>query len=222
VHFVIMGCGRTGSTLAQLVEDRGHTVAVVDQNPDAFRRLGTQFEGQRVTGLGFDRDTLLEAGIQDAYAFAAVSNGDNSNILAARVARETFGVSNVVARIYDPGRAEVYQRLGIPTVATVRWTADQMIRRLLPVSGAPEHRDASGTILLLQLRVNLGWVGRRMAAMELAAHGRVAYLTRLGEGIVPGPDTVYQEGDLVHFVLREADVPAAEAALGAQPVDGGH
>jgi trk system potassium uptake protein len=222
VHFVIMGCGRTGSTLAQLVEDRGHTVAVVDQNPDAFRRLGTQFEGQRVTGLGFDRDTLLEAGIQDAYAFAAVSNGDNSNILAARVARETFGVSNVVARIYDPGRAEVYQRLGIPTVATVRWTADQMIRRLLPVSGAPEHRDASGTILLLQLRVNLGWVGRRMAAMEHAAHGRVAYITRLGEGIVPGPDTVYQEGDLVHFVLREADVPAAEAALGAQPVDGGH
>jgi len=218
-----MGCGRTGSTLAQLVEDRGHTVAVVDQNPDAFRRLGTTFEGQRVTGLGFDRDTLLEAGIQDAYAFAAVSSGDNSNILAARVARETFGVSNVVARIYDPGRAEVYQRLGIPTVATVRWTADQMVRRLLPVTGAPEHRDASGTLLLLQLRVDLGWVGRRMAALEAASGGRIAYLTRLGEGMVPGADTVYQEGDLVHVVVREADLPAAEAALGAAPAtEGGH
>jgi len=219
-----MGCGRTGSTLAQLVEDRGHTVAVVDQNPDAFRRLGTQFEGQRVTGLGFDRDTLLEAGIQDAYAFAAVSSGDNSNILAARVARETFGVSNVVARIYDPGRAEVYQRLGIPTVATVRWTADQMVRRLLPVTGAPEHRDASGTLVLLQLRVHLGWVGRRIAAIEKAARGRVAYLTRLGEGIVPEADTVYQERHQVHLVVRDSDLPAAEALLASAPAphEGGH
>src|SRR5690349_19597617 len=216
-----MGCGRTGSTLAQMVEDRGHTVAVVDQNPDAFRRLGAHFEGRRVVGPGFDRDTLTEAGIEDAYAFAAVSNGDNSNILAARVARETFGVSNVVARIYDPGRAEVYQRLGIPTVATVRWTAAQMIRRLLPVTGAPEHREPSGSVVLLQLLVHLGWVGRRMSAIEAAAHGRVAYLTRLGEGIVPGADTVYQEGDLVHIVVREPDLPAAEAALGAAPVEGG-
>jgi trk system potassium uptake protein TrkA len=217
VHFVIMGCGRTGATLARLVEKRGHTVAVVDQNPDAFRRLGSSFEGQRVTGLGFDRDTLLEAGIQDAYAFAAVSNGDNSNILAARVARETFGVSNVVARIYDPGRAEVYQRLGIPTVATVRWTADQMVRRLLPVGAGPEYRDASGTVVLVQVRVHLDWVGRRTAAIEKAARGRVAYLTRLGEGIVPGSDTVYQEGDLVHLILREEDVPIAEKVLSAAP-----
>ena len=109
----------------------------------AFRRLGSDFVGRRVTGLGFDRDTLLEAGIEDAHAFAAVSSGDNSNILAARVARETFGVDNVVARIYDPGRAEVYQRLGIPTVATVRWTADQMMRRLLPEGSEPEWRDPS-------------------------------------------------------------------------------
>jgi trk system potassium uptake protein TrkA len=223
VHFVIMGCGRTGSTLAQLVEERGHTVAVVDQNPAAFRRLGNQFEGQRVTGLGFDRDTLLEAGVQDAYAFAAVSNGDNSNILAARVARETFGVSNVVARIYDPGRAEVYQRLGIPTVATVRWTADQMIRRLLPVGGGPEYRDASGMVVLVQVRVHLGWVGRRMVTLERVSRGRVAYLTRLGEGIVPGPDTVYQEGDLVHLMLHEDDVPPAEKVLASPPPEGsGH
>ncbi len=212
-----MGCGRTGSTLAQMVEVRGHTVAVVDQNPDAFRRLGSRFEGRRVVGLGFDRDTLLEAGIQDAYAFAAVSSGDNSNILAARVARETFGVAKVVARIYDPGRAEVYQRLGIPTVATVRWTADQMARRLLPVDATPEFRDASGALVLAEVQVHLGWVGRRMASLDDATRGRVAYLTRLGEGLVPGPDTVYQEGDLVHLVVREDELADAERVLTAAP-----
>jgi trk system potassium uptake protein TrkA len=222
VHYVIMGCGRTGSTLAQLVEDHGHTVAVVDQNPDAFRRLGAGFEGRRVVGLGFDRDTLLEAGIQEAYAFAAVSSGDNSNILAARVARETFGVSKVVARIYDPGRAEVYQRLGIPTVATVRWTADQMARRLLPVDATPEFRDASGTVVLAEVRVHLGWVGRRMGALEHASSGRVAFLTRLGEGLVPGADTVYQEGDLVHLVVHENGLEAAETVLAAPPAEKDH
>jgi trk system potassium uptake protein TrkA len=219
VHFVIMGCGRTGSTLAQMVEDHGHTVAVVDQNPDAFRRLGGSFEGRRVVGVGFDRDTLLEAGIQDAYAFAAVSSGDNSNILAARVARETFGVSKVVARIYDPGRAEVYQRLGIPTVATVRWTADQMARRLLPVDATPEFRDASGTLVLAEVQVHLGWVGRRMSALEEPSGGRVAFLTRLGEGLVPRSDTVYQEGDLVHLIVREDQLADAQRVLTTAPVE---
>lgn len=217
-----MGCGRTGSTLAQMIEERGHTVAVVDQNPEAFRRLGAAFEGQRITGVGYDRDTLVEAGINDAYAFAAVSNGDNSNILAARVARETFGVSNVVARIYDPGRAEVYQRLGIPTVATVRWTADQMCRRLLPFGAASEYRDPSGSLVLAEVQVHLGWVGRRLETIERAGGGRIAYLTRLGEGIVPGPETVYQEGDLVHMVMREADAPAVERILAAAPTAGAH
>ncbi|MBI4943214.1 MAG: TrkA family potassium uptake protein [Actinobacteria bacterium] len=219
MHFVIMGCGRAGSTLAHLVEDRGHTVAVIDQNPDAFRRLGAQFEGQRVTGMGFDRDTLIEAGISDAYAFAAVSNGDNSNILAARVARETFGVSNVVARIYDPGRAEVYQRLGIPTVATVRWTADQMVRRLLPVGAVSEYRDASGSLVLAEVRVHIGWVGRPLAVLEAASGARVAYLTRLGDGIVPTKDTVYQEGDLVHVTMRESDIATVERVLATAPVE---
>jgi trk system potassium uptake protein TrkA len=217
VHFVIMGCGRTGSTLAQMVEDRGHTVAVVDQSPDAFRRLGPAFEGRHVVGLGFDRDTLAEAGIEDAYAFAAVSSGDNSNILSARVARETFGVQNVVARIYDPGRAEVYQRLGIPTVATVRWTADQMARRLLPSGAISEYRDPSGSLMLAEVHVDNGWVGRRMATLEAATRTRVAYLTRLGRGLVPDPDTVYQEGDLVHLVMQQDRAPEVEGVLASAP-----
>lgn len=222
MHFVIMGCGRTGSTLAQMVEDRGHTVAVVDQNPDAFRRLGAHFEGRRVVGPGFDRDTLTEAGIEDAYAFAAVSNGDNSNILAARVARETFGVSNVVARIYDPGRAEVYQRLGIPTVATVRWTADQMARRLLPSGAISEYRDASGAVVLAEVQVHGGWVGSRMQTLETASGARVAFLTRLGEGVVPTPQTVYQEGDLVHVVMRHDQAAEVEQSLAQPPTKDEH
>ena len=156
MHIVIMGCGRVGSALAQTLEQQGHTVAVIDQDPTAFRRLGSGFGGRRVTGVGFDQDTLREAGIEEAGAFAAVSSGDNSNIIAARVAREMFGVENVAARIYDPRRAEVYQRLGIPTVATVRWTADQMLRRLLPSGAEPLWRDPSGGVQLAEVHASAG------------------------------------------------------------------
>ena len=141
MHVVIMGCGRVGSSLATELELLGHTVSIIDQSREAFRRLGPDFKGRTISGIGFDRDTLLEAGIETADAFAAVSNGDNSNILAARVARETYGVANVVARIYDPGRAEIYQRLGIPTVATVLWATDQIMRRLVPEGSRSEWRD---------------------------------------------------------------------------------
>ena len=139
-----MGCGRVGSTLAHILEDQGHSVAIIDQDRDAFRKLGSTFKGKKIVGIGFDQNVLSEAGIEDADAFAAVSSGDNSNVISARVARESFGVKRVAARIYDPRRAEVYQRLGIPTVATVRWTADQMLRRLLPEGSEPLWRDPTG------------------------------------------------------------------------------
>ena len=214
---MIMGCGRVGSTLARTLEKREHTVAIIDQSADAFRRLSPNFNGRTVTGMGFDREVLTEAGIEDAEAFAAVSNGDNSNILAARVARENFGIENVVARIYDPGRAEVYQRLGIPTVSTVKWTVDQMIRRLLPSGSEPEWRDPTGRVRLAEIHVDTGWVGRRALDIEAATGARVAFLTRLGEAMLPRPDTVIQEGDLVHVLLMETEAKSVEAALGAEP-----
>ena len=223
MHIVIMGCGRVGSTLAHILEEQGYSVAIIDQDREAFRKLRSGFKGKRIVGVGFDQDVLIEAGIERADAFAAVSSGDNSNVIAARVVRESFGVERVAARIYDPRRAEVYQRLGIPTVATVRWTADQMVRRLLPVGGAPEFRDATGALLLAEMHVHLGWVGRRMETLEAASGSRVAFLTRLGEGLVPRSDTVYQEGDLVHVVVRESDAPAAESVLASPPpAEGSH
>ncbi len=212
-----MGCGRVGATLALSLEGRGHSVAVIDQNPEAFRRLDATFEGKKVTGLGFDRDTLTGAGIEDAFAFAAVSDGDNSNILAARVVRETFGVQNVVARIYDPHRAEIYQRLGIPTVATVRWTADQVLRRMLPMGAQDQYRDASGHISLAQVDVHTGWVGRPLRAIEAATGARVAYITRYGDGVLPSADTVLQENDVLHILQRVEDMDAVERVLGTAP-----
>jgi trk system potassium uptake protein len=217
VHIVIMGCGRVGSALARTLEKQGHSVAVVDQDPTAFRRLGSGFTGQRVPGVGFDQDTLREAGIEQAGAFAAVSSGDNSNIIAARVARENFGVENVAARIYDPRRAEVYQRLGISTVATVRWTADQMLRRLLPQGSVPEHTDPSGRVVVAEVPVHTSWIGRPLTQVEDVAGARVAYLTRLGEGVVPEKDMVYQDGDLVHLVTTAASLATVEYKLDQPP-----
>ena len=212
-----MGCGRVGSTLARSLEDRGHTVSIIDSNPDAFRRLGPSFNGTKVTGMGFDQDVLDRAGIEKADAFAAVSSGDNSNIIAARVARETFGIQQVVARIYDPGRAEVYQRLGITTVATVKWTADQVLRRILPAGAEPDFRDPSGTIRLDQVRVGENWIGQRTVTFQEQSASRIAWIDRLGEGMLPKRDTVIQEGDLLHLVMREENAERVYSVLHRGP-----
>jgi trk system potassium uptake protein TrkA len=208
-----MGCGRVGSTLAHILEEQGHSVAVIDQDREAFRKLRSGFKGKRITGVGFDQDVLIEAGIEQADAFAAVSSGDNSNVIAARVVRESFGVERVAARIYDPRRAEVYQRLGIPTVATVRWTADQMLRRLLPDGTEPLWRDPTGAIVLAEVAYSQDWVGEKVQALEEAARARVAFVARLGEAMLPGPGTVLQEGDVLHVIAVENDLERIGAAF---------
>ena len=212
-----MGCGRVGSSLASELELLGHTVSIIDQSREAFRRLGPDFKGRTISGIGFDRDTLLEAGIETADAFAAVSNGDNSNILAARVARETYGVANVVARIYDPGRAEIYQRLGIPTVATVLWATDQIMRRLVPEGSRSEWRDATGTIELAEVHPHNQWLGMPITVIEIATSARVAFLTRLAEGLVPDEHTVLQEGDLIHMIIETSRLGEVEVILANPP-----
>ncbi|MBX6722143.1 MAG: TrkA family potassium uptake protein [Dactylosporangium sp.] len=217
MYIVIMGCGRVGSTLAVSLEARGHSVAVIDQNPDAFRRLGADFSGITVTGIGFDRGVLIEAGIERADAFAAVSSGDNSNIISARVARETFGVQRVVARIYDSKRAEVYERLGIPTVATVRWTADRILRHLVPEGHTELWRDPTSTVSLVEVPVHPDWVGHRIQSLEEATGARVAFLMRFGIGTLPTASTTIQDGDQIFMMLTDDMVQPVTKVAAAPP-----
>jgi trk system potassium uptake protein len=216
VHVVIMGCGRLGSTLAHNLEERGHSVAVIDQNSDAFRRLGSDFGGTTVTGIGFDRDVLRAAGVERADAFAAVSSGDNSNIISARLARETFGVSRVVARIYDQKRAQVYERLGIPTVATIRWAADRMVRHLVPEGTVEVFRDPTSVVSIVEAPLHRDWVGRTLKSLEELSGARVAYLMRFGMGTLGTPSTVLQDGDQVFMLVTDETVGAVlDVASGA-------
>jgi len=212
-----MGAGRVGATLAVTLTSRGHSVAIIDQNPESFRRLPESFEGRRVTGMGFDREALQQAGIEDAYAFAAVSSGDNSNIIAARVVRETFGVANVVARIYDPERAEIYQRLGITTVATVRWTADQVLRRMMPTGAASQYRDSSGRVSLCEFDFDPAWLGRSMREVEAATGARVAFLSRLSEGMIPDAEVLLQEQDVLYAVAYSDQIEDIQRVLNRRP-----
>ena len=199
------------------LDSKGHEVVVVDQDPDAFRRLGPDFGGSTVTGVGFDWDTLREAGVETTDAFVAVSSGDNSNIVSARVARENFGVGTVVARIYDPRRAEIYQRLGIPTVATVRWTADRILRRLLPGGVHEDYRDPSGNVMMAELPVSDAWVGQAYGRLEAECGIRIGYVTRFGQGLLPSSSTVVQEGDVIHALLKSEDAERAADAVRTPP-----
>lgn len=217
MYVVIMGCGRVGSSLAAGLERLGHEVAIVDRDEQAFRRLGPEFRGRQVVGVGFHREVLLDAGVDKADAFAAVSSGDNSNIIAARVARETFGVERVVARIYDAKRAAVYERLGIPTVATVPWTTDRFMRMLLPDGAATAWRDPAGTVAILPLPLHEEWVGRPIRELESAAGCRVAFIVRFGSGVLPKPDTAVQAEDTVYVAALSGTVSDVTAAAGAPP-----
>ena len=220
MHIVVMGCGRVGSALALSLERLGHSVAVIDRDPQSFRRLGSGFHGLEVVGVGFDRDVLTAAGTDRAEAFAAVSSGDNSNIIAARVARETFGVEQVVARIYDAKRAAVYERLGIPTVATVPWTTDRFLRSLLPDGVATAWRDPSGTVAIMQLPFHEGWAGRPVADLEEAAGCRVAFIVRFGTGVLTTRKTMLQAEDVVYAAAISGTVATVTAAARTAPEGG--
>jgi trk system potassium uptake protein TrkA len=212
VHVVIMGCGRVGASLARALERLDHQVAVIDKDAQSFRRLGSDFHGQQVIGNGFDRNVLIEAGVERAGAFAAVSSGDNSNIISARVARETFGVEHVVARIYDHKRAAVYERLGIPTVATVPWSTDRFLRMLLPEGASTAWRDPSGTVAVLPIEVDEAWVGRPVRELEEAIGARVAFVMRFGTGVLPDGKTVVQADDSIYVAALSGTITDVAAA----------
>jgi trk system potassium uptake protein TrkA len=222
LHVVVVGCGRVGSGLARILEDSGHTVAVIDKNAKAFRRLPEGFSGKTIQGVGFDRDLLRQAGVEEAGALAAVTSGDNSNIMVARTAREVFGLERVIARIYDPRRAAIYERLGIPTIATVQWTTDRVLRRILPDAPATEWTDPSAAVVLVERPVAASWAGRRLSDLDVPGLARVAALSRLGVGQVPTEDLVTQEGDVVYMSvgsdrIAELDAHLADSSGGHHP-----
>lgn len=225
MRVVVMGCGRVGASLADALSRIGHEVAIIDRDATAFHRLSPDFSGERVLGMGFDREVLLRAGIQNTDAFAAVSSGDNSNIISARVARETFGVHRVVARIYDAKRAAVYERLGIPTVATVPWTTDRLLNALVRDTETTKWRDPTGTMAVAEVTLHEGWVGHRLTSLEEATGARVAFVIRFGTGILPEPKTVVQAGDQVYIAAvsgRAAEALAIAALPPGPDVEEGH
>lgn len=203
MHVIVVGCGRVGSELAGNLDGEGHSVVVIDKSARSFRRLPEGFGGRSIEGLGFDRDHLSEAGIADADAVAAVTSGDNSNILTARIAREHFEVPHVVARIYDPRRAVIYQRLGIATVATVTWTTDQITRRLFPDQAQLEWADPTGDLLLVERVLPDGWAGRRLTEIDFSPRIRVVALVRSGRPLLVDTETVGHEGDTLHVMVHK-------------------
>jgi trk system potassium uptake protein TrkA len=209
VHVIVVGCGRVGSGLAAELEREGHDVAIVDKTPGSFRRLPQGWRGQKVLGFGFDRGHLEEAGAKHADALAAVTSGDNSNILTARIARETYEIPNVVARIYDPRRAEIFQRLGIPTVPSVTWTIDQVFSRILPGQASFDWTDSSGRLHIVERTLPAAWAGKRIAqAIEQSVSEKVklAAVCRAGDPITDVESVVGQEGDLLLLILpRESE-----------------
>lgn len=221
MHVVIVGCGRVGSSLARQVLNDGHSVAVIDKRAASFERFLLDWPGQKIVGYGFDRDRLQEAGIERADALAAVTSGDNSNVMVARIAKETYQVPRVVARIYDPRRAGVYERLGIPTVATVEWTTDQALRRILPAETRAEWVDPTGGVALVERRLPDSWVGRPIAELEEPGRWRVSALTRAGRATLADATLLVQEGDVVTVTVAGDSMLALDDRL-AGPEGAGH
>lgn len=213
MHVVVVGCGRVGSTVARELSATGHDVVVIDKRAEAFRRLGSDWTGRTIVGIGFDRQVLTSADLDAASGVLAVTNGDNTNILVARVARETFGAERVVARIYDPTRARIYERLGIPTVASVTWTAARALRLLHAEVAQPDWVDPTAAFSLVEMTVARGGAGRRFDSLE-ACGARVMLLRRNGVASIPGADGLMQEADQVHVIVPAGAVAAVHRAVG--------
>ena len=214
MHVLVVGCGRVGSELARNLDEAGHSVAVIDKDRRAFQRyLPDDWGGRAVVGFGFDRDHLEQAGVREAQALAAATGGDNSNILTARIARETYQIPSVVARIQDPRRAVIYERLGIPTVAQVQWTTDQVLRRLFPGQSVVEWADASGDVSLVERALPDAWAGRRLSRLGRSERFRVAAVTRAGVARMVGANLVGQEGDILHILVGRGHLEELETRL---------
>ena len=208
-----MGCGRVGAALTVELAQAGHSVTIIDKRPEAFDRLPPGFQAKTIVGLGFDREVLEEAGIKDAEAFVAVSNGDNSNIVSARIAREHYHVAKVIARIYDPRRAEIYERLNIPTVASVRWAASRIMFLLFHGTEEVKETFAGGALLHLQREIPDHLIGKPVSSVEAKGEVEVIGVERGGDGFIPSSGATFQQGDVAHFVIAARAVAKLDTLL---------
>lgn len=208
-----MGCGRVGILLTQELSKAGHDVAIIDKNPAAFDRLPPGFEAKQVVGLGFDRDVLEEAGIKEADAFLAVSNGDNSNIVSARVAREHYHIPKVIARIYDPRRADIYERLNIPTVSSTRWAVKQMMLMLAHPREEIKETLAAGDLFRMRIEVPEHLVGKKVVSLNVEGRILVAGVDRGGSGFIPVPSSTFQEGDFASVIVQKDSIELLDELL---------
>jgi trk system potassium uptake protein TrkA len=213
MKIIIVGCGRVGAELAMSVSRGGHDVTVVDQSSAAFDRLGSDFKGRTVQGFAFDRSVLERAGIEAADAFAATTSSDNANIIAAKIARDIFHVPNVVARIYNPKRREVYERLGLQTVASSTWGAQRIEQLLLHPGLADIETIGHGEVKLIEMQIPPSWVGQS-ANRVMDGQVSVIAVTRAGRAFVPKDGDRFQTGDLAYVSLTAELMPKlVESAL---------
>jgi trk system potassium uptake protein TrkA len=203
MRVVILGCGRVGSELTLQLTRAGHEVTIIDKKLAAFDRLPPGFNARTIVGLGFDRDVLEEAGIKEADAFVAVSNGDNSNIVSARVALEHYHVPNVIARIYDPQRAEIYQRLNIPTVATTTWGVKQIMLMLTHPREEIKESLVGGDLFRMRVPVPDHLVGKSVSSLSAEGKILVGGVDRKGSGFLPVATSTFQQGDIVQLILQK-------------------
>lgn len=216
MHVVIAGCGRVGSEMTLTLTRQGHSVAIIDKRPTAFDRLPPGFDGRTLVGIAFDRDVLEAAGIREAGAFIAVTNGDNSNIVSARVAREHYEIQKVIARIYDPRRAEIYRKLGIPTVATVQWATAEIYDMLFHGIEHAELNIGDGEMVMMRIEIPAPLAGLRTSTLGDGERAQVVAIDRMGAASIPSAETTFQEGDIAHIIIRRDAIDSLREKLAAK------
>jgi len=214
MKIIIMGCGRVGSQVSLLLVQHGHDVTVIDHDDNALARLGTEFKGKVVRGLGFDRNVLIEAGVETAEGFVAASSSDNANIVAARIARTIFHVPRVVARLYDPVRAEVYQRLGLTTISSTAWGAERIVEVVTHADLDVLHVFSDGGTTLVRVEIPAHLNGKRVLQMNIPGEVAVTAITRNDHTFIPVSGTEFQEGDIIYLAVIPSAMVRLEELLG--------
>jgi trk system potassium uptake protein TrkA len=213
---IIMGYGRIGSQVGKLLTEQRHDVTIIDHDADADGRLGPNFKGRIIRGPGFDRTVLIQAGIEDAEAFVAASHSDNANIVAARIARNIFHVPRVVARLFDPLRAEIYQRLGLTTISPNNWGAERILQVLTHTELDVWDTFGRGEVSLIHLDASAQLIGRTVNQLNVPGEMMVVSITRNEQAFIPITGTVFQDGDLLKLVVLSSAMERLEEMLGLE------